>query len=174
MLDPGEVEEKTASVISLFEGLELSPVKYLLSFFPLPARHEIDVYPAELIVRMKNREVDICWPKLGFDHINMEAMPVTRETLFIKNKYEILEPLDGELINPLLVDIIFVPLIAFDLRGYRVGFGKGYYDRYLARCRPDAIKIGFSFFEPIDLIDDIHEFDVPLNYCISPMRIYEF
>jgi 5-formyltetrahydrofolate cyclo-ligase len=55
-----------------------------------------------------------------------------------------------------------------------VGYGKGYYDRYLKRCAQDVVKIGFSYFDAIDAIEDINEFDVPLNYCITPMRVYEF
>ena len=70
--------------------------------------------------------------------------------------------------------MVFVPMVAFDMKGYRVGYGKGFYDRYLPRCRPDVIKIGFSFFDPVDNIKDIADFDVPLNFCITPSRIYEF
>jgi 5-formyltetrahydrofolate cyclo-ligase len=55
-----------------------------------------------------------------------------------------------------------------------VGYGKGCYDRFLALCRPDIIKIGFSYFEPINEISDTDKFDIPLNYCITPERIYEF
>ena len=104
----------------------------------------------------------------------MDAYLIEENKLFIKNKFNILEPLDGEIIQPQLLDIIFVPLIAFDNKGYRVGYGKGFYDRYLPGCRKDAVKMGFSFFDAVDKIDDINEFDVPLNLCITPTYIYEF
>jgi 5-formyltetrahydrofolate cyclo-ligase len=67
-----------------------------------------------------------------------------------------------------------VPLLAYDLKGNRVGYGKGYYDRFLAECRPDALKIGFSYFEPEEQINDTEDFDIPLNYCVTPHRCYEF
>ena len=51
---------------------------------------------------------------------------------------------------------------------------KGFFDRYLKGCREDCIKIGFSYFEPLDSIDDANEFDVPLDFCITPQRIYVF
>jgi 5-formyltetrahydrofolate cyclo-ligase len=116
----------------------------------------------------------VAWPKIHVDLLDMEAALVEKEGLFIKNKFNILEPIGGAVVPPNSFDLIFVPLVAFDERGYRVGYGKGYYDRYLAQCRPDAIKIGFSFFDAVEYIEDIDEFDVPLNLCITPHRIYEF
>jgi 5-formyltetrahydrofolate cyclo-ligase len=65
-------------------------------------------------------------------------------------------------------------LLAFDTRGYRVGYGKGYYDRFLTECRPDVIKVGLSFFEPEKQIDDINRFDIPLNYCVTPQQVFQF
>ncbi|MBU3714597.1 MAG: 5-formyltetrahydrofolate cyclo-ligase, partial [Ferruginibacter sp.] len=59
--------------------------------------------------------------------------------------------------------------------GYRVGYGKGYYDRFIKKyCIENVLKIGFSFFEPIDEIADIHEHDVCMDYCITPETIYSF
>ncbi|HEX8461529.1 MAG TPA: 5-formyltetrahydrofolate cyclo-ligase, partial [Segetibacter sp.] len=72
------------------------------------------------------------------------------------------------------IDLVFVPLLAYDKRGYRVGYGKGFYDRYLSLCKPEVLKVGFSYFGPEESIDDTHQFDVPLNYCITPDNIYEF
>jgi 5-formyltetrahydrofolate cyclo-ligase len=67
-----------------------------------------------------------------------------------------------------------VPLLAFDPKGYRVGFGRGYYDKYLSLCKPDVIKIGLSYFEPVEVIDDVQDFDVPLSYCITTDNVYAF
>ena len=75
---------------------------------------------------------------------------------------------------PAEIDLVFVPLLAFDKKGFRVGYGKGFYDKWLAGCRPDCIKVGFSYFEPVESIDDRHEFDVPLNLCITPHNVYVF
>lgn len=44
----------------------------------------------------------------------------------------------------------------------------------MSLCREDCLKIGLSFFEPVDEIEDIHEFDVKLDYCITPEKIWEF
>jgi 5-formyltetrahydrofolate cyclo-ligase len=126
------------------------------------------------IVLQKYPRSKIAWPKTDPDIASMEAHILEEHGLFAKNKYNILEPIGNNMVAPEILDLIFVPLLAFDKRGYRVGYGKGYYDRYLARCRKDVTTIGFSFFEPVDAIDDIGEFDVPLRYCITPSTIYEF
>jgi 5-formyltetrahydrofolate cyclo-ligase len=65
-------------------------------------------------------------------------------------------------------------MLICDTKGYRVGYGKGFYDRYLAHCRKDVVKIGFSYFDPVEKITDTDQFDVPLTYCITPQHIYEF
>jgi 5-formyltetrahydrofolate cyclo-ligase len=72
------------------------------------------------------------------------------------------------------LDMVFVPLIAFDEQGYRAGYGKGFYDRFLATCRPDCIKVGFSYFAAVDRLEDRHQFDVPLDLCITPHNAYVF
>jgi 5-formyltetrahydrofolate cyclo-ligase len=72
------------------------------------------------------------------------------------------------------IDLVFVPLLCVDKKGNRVGYGKGYYDKFLKECRRDIIKIGFSYFEPVEKIDDVNRYDVKLNYCITPESFYSF
>lgn len=173
-LSPLELQDKTTRIVNHFKTLELSTVKYLLSFYPLRERNEFDVSICEKLVKEQKPSVKIAWPKIAVNNTSMEAHLIESNKLFIKNKFNILEPLDGDIVAPSLFDIIFVPMIAFDSKGFRVGYGRGYYDRFLPSCRPEVVKIAFSFFDPVDKIDDINEFDVPLNLCITPTCIYEF
>ena len=71
------------------------------------------------------------------------------------------------------IEVVFIPLLVFDEKGHRVGYGKGFYDTFLKNC-PNAIKIGLSFFEAEAKIDDHKAYDIPMNYCITPNRIYHF
>lgn len=173
-IQEAELQQQTALIAANFRKLTLSPVNYLMSYNPLASRHEFDVSVCEDILKEQNLLLRVAWPKIHIDLHDMEAVQVEKDGLFIKNRYNILEPIGGAVIPPQSLDVIFVPLVAFDERGYRVGYGKGYYDRFLTQCRPAAIRIGFSFFDAIDYIEDIDEFDVPLNFCITPHRIYEF
>jgi 5-formyltetrahydrofolate cyclo-ligase len=84
------------------------------------------------------------------------------------------EPVQGELIPDEQIDLVFVPLLAFDKKGNRVGYGKGFYDRFLAQCRPNTQKMGLSFFCPIDEISDVDPWDVKLDSCICPDKIWTF
>ena len=95
-------------------------------------------------------------------------------TLLIHNRWGISEP-DPILSQPVEageIDAVLVPLLGYDTAGHRVGYGGGYYDRFLAECRPDVIKIGLSFFEPIAAISDVNEWDVRLDCCLTPYTVY--
>ncbi|HTE25103.1 5-formyltetrahydrofolate cyclo-ligase [Flavitalea sp.] len=173
-LEPGQIETFTSQIKSGFEVFNLSNIRFFLSYYPLINRKEFNVAVCEQVVFKKHPLAKIAWPKADADIISMEAHLLEEHGLFAKNKYDILEPIGNNIVPPNLLDLVFVPLIAFDLKGFRVGYGKGYYDRYLMRCRRDIIRIGFSFFEAIEAIKDINEFDVPLDYCITPSRLYEF
>ena len=96
------------------------------------------------------------------------------EMFFEKNQYGIPEPTGGVAVRERDIDIVFIPLLAFDKSGNRVGYGKGYYDRFLSKCRKDVLKIGLSFFPPVDSIEDVDFFDKKLDFCITPERVYAF
>jgi 5-formyltetrahydrofolate cyclo-ligase len=72
------------------------------------------------------------------------------------------------------LDVVFIPLLAFDEKGNRVGYGKGFYDRFLAKCRPETVKIGLSFFEATPEITDVSPDDIRLDWCVTPEKVYSF
>ena len=84
------------------------------------------------------------------------------------------EPLSGVAITPQQIEVVFVPLLVFDLLGHRVGYGKGYYDRFLGECRKSTIKVGLSFFDPVNKIEDIDNHDIALDYALTPRETYAF
>jgi 5-formyltetrahydrofolate cyclo-ligase len=84
------------------------------------------------------------------------------------NIWGIPEPVKGVPTPAEKIDAVLVPLLAFDRQGHRIGYGRGFYDRFLVECRPDCQKIGLSFFEMEDQIDGINEKDIPLDLVITP------
>ena len=90
------------------------------------------------------------------------------------NKWGIPEPVNGIEIPATQLDVVFIPLLAFDEKGNRIGYGKGFYDRFLNECKEDVIKVGLSFFEATTTIEDTNANDIPLDFCVTPEKIYRF
>jgi 5-formyltetrahydrofolate cyclo-ligase len=173
-LDEDFLELSTRKIKTIFKQLSVPPVEVFLSYYPITARNEFDVTVCDQVILEKFPRANLAWPKTDPENASMEAHILEEHGLFAKNKFNILEPIGNNVVTPASIDLVFVPLLACDTKGFRVGYGKGYYDRFLKRCRKNIVKIGFSFFEPLDTIEDINEFDVPLSYCITPSRLYEF
>ena len=140
-------------------------------FFPIEKNNEVNTKHIIQIIQGKDKNVIV--PKIK-DNINLKNYLLTDSTLFVKNSYGISEPQSGIEVNPIDFDLIFIPLIAFDQMGYRVGYGKGYYDKMLSQCSKNALKVGLSLFDPINKIQDISTYDVRMDYCITPDQIYKF
>jgi len=157
-----------------FQRIELPHIHHLLSYWPIEENNEPNTHLFNDYVEFKNPATKFLYPKTDFDKQEMEAIEVNADTAFQKTGWNIHEPMDGTATYAMAIDMIFVPLIIFDKRGYRVGYGKGFYDRYLQQCRPDCLKVGFCYFEPVDVIEGTREFDVPLNLCITPNNAYVF
>lgn len=146
------------------------------TFLPIKRRHEVDTWAI----------IEHIW--LSLSHIHT-SVPVTDEynyqllnyTIFpttplVENRLGIPEPAIGSRYETELdqIGMVLVPLLAFDRQGNRVGYGGGYYDRFLAEQVPASRKIGLSFFDPVELIDDIESTDVKLDVCITPERWHIF
>lgn len=123
---------------------------------------------------LSGKDKNILISKSNFETGDMIHFLLTDNTIIRKNKYNIPEPIDGIEISNDKVEVVFIPLLAFDKKGNRVGYGKGFYDRFLANCKPETIKIGLSFFEPETEITDVYESDIQLDYCVSSLKTYSF
>ena len=157
-----------------FQTADLPFLHSVLSYWPIEENNEPNTHLFTEFLRFRNPEIKIAYPVANFDSMTMTALAVDIDTAFTKKELNIYEPREGDLLLPGAIDMVMVPLLAFDQKGYRVGYGKGFYDKYLANCREDCIKVGFSYFEAIDTIEDYNEFDVPLNLCITPQTVYVF
>ena len=157
-----------------FQKTDLPFIKTLLSYWPIEENKEPDAHLFTDYLEFKNPELIIAYPKTDFIINEMDAIVTNEETDFLKNEYNIYEPEEGNRMAADEIDMILVPLLTFDKKGFRVGYGKGFYDKYLADCRKDCIKAGFSYFEPVDEIEDLDKFDIKLNYCITPHAIFTF
>jgi 5-formyltetrahydrofolate cyclo-ligase len=163
-----------ASMLEHFQQIPLPSLHYLLSFKASTAKLEVPVHFFEEYCREENRELVVCYPKADFTTCTMEAYEDNENLNWETTSFEIEQPGIGDIVLPGQIDCVLVPLLAFDQQGFRVGYGKGFYDRYLARCNSDIITIGVSFFEAEASISDTNQYDVPLSYCVTPQRLYVF
>lgn len=159
-------------ILIQFQNIILPTIHYLFTYAATETEVNTDAIVGYL--HFQNPGMTVAYPVSDFRTFTMQAMEVTPETLFSKNKYGIPEPQSGSLVSPEDMDVIIVPMLCFDEQGYRVGHGKGFYDKYLAHTKSSAIKIGLSYFDPVEKFEDRNQFDVPLNYCVTPERMYEF
>ena len=127
-----------------------------------------------LLHLLAGKDKDIVLSKSDFETRKMKHLLLTDTTKIKKNEFNIPEPVDGIEVPTSKIEVVLVPLLAFDKSGNRVGYGKGFYDTFLSECKLDVIKIGLSFFDAEDQIDDVFENDVKLDYCITPKQIYTF
>ena len=173
-LTPEQKEEMNKGLITQLNLAIEVPVKSMMTFSSIPQWGEPDAGLLTDFLKKKFSPVRVAYPKILDESGNMEAILPAADAPMVPGKWNIPEPENGILLDPHDLELVLVPLLAFDRRGQRVGYGRGYYDRFLQRCNSGTIRLGISFFEPIPHIDDTDYFDVPLSRCITPFHLYEF
>jgi 5-formyltetrahydrofolate cyclo-ligase len=157
-----------------FQRLQLPDLNLIHAYLPIDDKKEPD--PMSLVewLKFQHPNLHLTFSRINPADFSMEHVLYESDTNFELNGYGIPEPQGGELVNEEEIELAFIPLLAFDEDGNRVGYGKGYYDRFLSKCSPDIIKIGISHFPPVDKIEDLGLFDKKLDFCITPESIYAF
>lgn len=173
-LTPAEIRKLDDLILIQFQKTIKEIPSLIMTYAPLHTYNEFNPQIITDYCYFKNPNQVLFYPVIDPINETLLSMVVNDETIFEKNKYGIEEPVNGVDMFPEEIDLIFVPLLCVDKKGNRVGYGKGYYDRFLKQCRKDIIKVGFSYFDPVDKIDDINAHDVKLNFCITPKKDYCF
>lgn len=150
----------------------LSAVQYLHIFLPISKNKEINTFLLIEKLWKDFPQVKIVVPKSRFDDLSFDNILLGQDTILEENAWGIPEPSEGLVILKEQINMVIVPLLCFDQQGYRVGYGKGFYDRFLEGSQ--ATSVGLSFFGQVDRITDTHSYDIPLDYCITPTQIYNF
>ncbi len=165
------LSDKSIRIANRLLELPLWSYDYYHLFLPITAKKEVDT--GHVLSILQGKDKNIVLPKMGPDQ-TLNHILLTDSTVIRPNKYGVPEPDDGLEVPAEKIDVVFLPLLAFDAKGNRVGYGKGFYDNFLKECRPELIKVGLSFFDPVGVISDVRADDVPLNFCVTPEKIYSF
>lgn len=167
-----DIEERSLAIANQVVRMDIWDKLYYHTFLPISELKEVDT--EFLLQVLAGRDKEIVVSKSDFETRKMTHFLLTDNTRFQKNEYNIPEPVDGIEVPAYKIDVVFVPLLAFDKKGHRVGYGKGFYDLFLSGCKKDVLKIGLSFFEAEEEITDVFENDVRLDFCVTPNTIYKF
>ncbi len=169
-----EIDNLTDSILANFSTLNFKGLSLIHFFYPILEKHEFNTLVLKDWLNRYHPEIGLVLSRSNLREHTLQHIKWTDGTLLEQNSWGIVEPVDGERVSPAQLDMILVPLLAFDKAGNRLGYGKGFYDRFLKECRTDTLKAGISFFEPIDGIIDTSPFDIPLDLCITPDKIWDF
>jgi 5-formyltetrahydrofolate cyclo-ligase len=157
-----------------FNTIELSETKVLHSFLPIEKNKEPDTRTILNQIRENHPSVRLSLPRVNVNTQLLESVFYEASTILKVNSWGIPEPQNGEITDPQDIDVVLIPMLIFDKIGHRVGYGKGFYDRFLATTRPDCKRLGICLFDPVDRIDDVMYFDERLDQCITPSGSFTF
>ena len=159
---------------NFFSTIDLSFAKVLHTFLPILSKKEVDTWLIIDRIRREYPHIRISIPKVNGKTGELENFYFEGLHQLATNEWGIQEPKQGIPTELEKIDLVLVPLLAFDQSGHRVGYGKGYYDKFLIKCRLDCKKIGLSLFTAEDEIADTNNSDIALDQCITPTQILNF
>ncbi len=165
-LDPGQRKDLSERIVRNIVRLpEFRRARRVALFVPL--KGEPDITPLFPLVA---REKELILPKVSGESLLL--LRVNYPPKLSKGKFGVQEPEEGQEVSPEEVDLILVPGVVFDLRGFRIGFGKGYYDRLLDRIRGLKAGVAFSFQVLGSVPHD--PWDVPVDILITEKFVRRF
>lgn len=171
-LMPEQLDQLSNLIVGeLFNHFKFFALKNIHVYIPISAKFEVNTWPLINKITRDMPQLKLVVPKVEGDEL--EHYVFDRDQLEV-GAFGVQEPIGGEKMDPQEIEMVIVPLLIFDKKGYRVGYGKGFYDRFLSKVPKESPRIGFCAFEPIDEIVDVNDFDQPLSHCIVPGRIYTF
>lgn len=170
-MDPGQIDALSLDIANKALRLDIWNKTYFHIFLPISGKKEVNTEFLLHILFGKDKSVVV--PKSDFDNHSLKHILLQENTELKATKFGIPEPVNGIELPPESMEVVFIPLLAYDTNGNRVGYGKGFYDRFLKDCREDAIFIGLSLFQPEAKIE-CDSTDIRLHYCVTPEKIHQF
>ncbi|UZO82138.1 5-formyltetrahydrofolate cyclo-ligase [Aquimarina sp. ERC-38] len=169
-LSEENIAELSIAIANQLLNLPIWEFSYFHTFLTIEKQNEVDT--SYLLHILQGKDKNILVSSSNFRDMSMSHYLLTDHTKLKVNTYGIPEPVDAIEVAVERIEVVFVPLLACDLHGNRIGYGKGFYDRFLSTCKTDVIKVGLSFFEPLDKIAEISTHDQKINYLVTPYKIY--
>jgi len=170
---PATFEEESSKLVrNSIALIEHYKPKCMHCFLPIHSRGEINTTP--IIQYCWENNINVVVPVSNFEDGTLKNAEFRPHTKTSQTHYNITEPIDPVWEEGNDIDMVITPLLAFDCKGYRVGYGKGFYDRFFASLPKEVKRVGISLFDPCTEIVDISTHDIPLTHCVTPNQTYAF
>ncbi|TMM59239.1 5-formyltetrahydrofolate cyclo-ligase [Maribacter algarum] len=170
-VSPQSLLNSSLAISNKLLELPIWDFEYYHIFLPIISKNEVDT--SFILSILQGKDKNIVLPKIRSKD-RLQNILLTDSTRLKANSWGVPEPIEGVEVPSHKIDVVFVPLLAFDENGNRVGYGKGFYDNFLNGCKKNVIKVGLSLFPAIAKISDLNENDIPLDYCVTPEKVYSF
>ncbi|WP_426060389.1 5-formyltetrahydrofolate cyclo-ligase [Hymenobacter sp. B1770] len=171
-LSSAEVAHRSEQLCEqLFRHFPVAQWRWLHLFLPLAKQKEPDTWHIIHRIWAEKLSVRLAVPVVQADGTSLKHYELTPDTPLRQNRWGIPEPeaVAETEVSPAILDAVLVPLLAVDATGHRVGYGGGFYDRFLTECGPNAQFIGLSVLDeaPVARISDVLPTDVPLHAYLT-------
>lgn len=168
-----EVEAKSKAInFQFLNWLKVQgPIQHFHLFFPIDRFNEVNTFYIKDSLDQQGKTLYAS--QVSKLNTELETLKLPVDAAFFLDEWGIPVPQESIMVSPNKIEVVFVPLLAYDKVGNRVGFGKGFYDAFLGKLRPEVIKIGLSFYPPEEYIQS-EPHDIRLNYCITPEKVFTF
>lgn len=172
-LPPAELTRRSELLSDhFFQHFRVAEWRWLHLFLPLARRNEPNTWLIIRRVWAEKLPVRLAVPVVQADGISLKHYELTPDTRLLENRWGIPEPdaTAATEVPPSAFDAVLVPLLVVDAAGHRVGYGGGFYDRFLAQCRPGTQLIGLNVLDeaPVAAIGDVLPTDVSLTAGLTP------
>ncbi len=172
-LSPSDISKESLQITTqLFKLLDQLQYQTVNCFLTNVDKKEVQT--SSIFKQLWDKRKNTSVPVSNYSDYSMTCVSYSKDTVLEMDQYQIPFPVNHTKENPLSIDVILCPLLAFDNNGFRVGYGKGMYDRFLEKCNKEVVTIGLSFFDPIPTINDVNSLDKKMNYVLTPKGIHSF
>lgn len=173
-LSVAEKDRLNRGLLQQLKQIDWDGIEFLHVFLPIVSMHEPDTRVFVEWAWERIPKINIVVSKTDTQQVRLTHHLYKPDSLLRLNSWGIPEVQNGVEVKESKIDAVLIPMLVCDVKGNRVGYGKGYYDRFLSSCRADVMTIGVSFFPPILSINDVSSYDIPLQKCVTPQRTYVF
>jgi 5-formyltetrahydrofolate cyclo-ligase len=171
-LSQAEYERRTQLLTAiLINFVEARHLKSIHTFIPIKKNKEPDTFPFIQYLWSKRPEIEVVTTISDLDNPIMHHVGIRQHTSFLENKWGIPEPQDGTPYPIETIQCVLVPMITGSKSGHRIGYGKGYYDRFLQKCTKDTLFLGVNLGPLLEGNLFIDQYDIPMHYMITPFEV---